>query len=205
MNISGNFQTAEREVGVVKRILDENSIPYREVRKYEIADDADVAIVLNDGREILIEVKEERYDRFIDYGGDLGIDYISAFQFKRGVNPFVWKRQHSPADLAAFKRDISDFNIKWGKVFYSKADLWLFFVVKPDGEFHYCKFFKGAGGMVTAPFREYIENNCIFTVNIKPAWQQSYSDRHNSACMFLNHRDGILDRYEVDIREYLAN
>lgn len=205
MNISGNYDMAEREVAVVKKILDGNAIPYKEVKKYENADDGDVLVVLADGREVLIEVKEEDYARFLKYGGDLGIDYISAFQFKRGVNPYDWKRQHRPAELSAFKQDIDmQSYVKWGKVYYSKSHLWLFFVMDDNGGFHYCKFFRGAG-MTSKEFIDYVENNCIFTVNMKSAVQMSYGDRHHSACLFLNHRDKILDKYEVDIREYLEN
>lgn len=205
MNISGNYQTKEREIAIVKRILDKNSIPYLDVQEYKNADDGDVCVVLPDGREILIEVKEEKYDRFIRYGGDLGIDYISAFQFKAGADPFKWKRQNSPQNLAAFKREIDMQNhYKGGKVFYSKSHLWLFFVVDMNDDFYYCKFFKG-DGMTSPEFIDYIEKNCIFSVNLKPVWQESYKDKHNSACFFLNHKDKILDKYEVDISDYIAN
>lgn len=203
MNISGNYDTAKREVAIVKRILDKNAISYQDVKKYENADDGDVVVVLPDGRKILIEVKEEKYGRFVKYGGDLGIDYISAFQFKTGVNPFNWKRQHEPEELDAFKQVVDkQNNYKGGKVFYSKSHLWLFFVVDDKGEFYYCKFFKG-DGMISPEFIDYIEKNCKFTVNLKSASQMSYGDRHNSACIFLNHKDKILDKYEVDICEYI--
>ena len=204
MNISGNYQTAAREVAIVKRILDEKAISYKEVKKYDNADDGDVVVVLPDGREVIIEIKEEEYKRFSNYG-DLGIDYISAFQFKQGVNSFAWKTQHKPEDLAAFKQviDMSKY-YKEGKVFYSKSDLWLFFVMTPNDEFYYCKFFKG-DGMTSPEFIDYIEKNCIFTANRKPQSQMSHYDRHSSACFFLNHKNKILDKYEVDIAEYLAD
>ena len=205
MNISGNFQTADREVAIVKRILDEKAISYLKVEKYGNADDGDVVVVLPDGREIVIEVKEEEYNRFVKYGGDLGIDYISAFHFKYGVNSFYWKKQHGPEDLEEFKRVIDTTRYyKEGKVFYSKSDLWLFFVVDPNDEFYYCKFFTG-DGMTSREFINYIETHCIFTANRKPQSQMSHNDRHSSACFFLNHRDRILENYEVDIAEYLGN
>lgn len=204
MNISGDYRTAEKEIAVVKRIFDENSIPYLSVEKSENADDGDVTVTLPDGREFLIEVKQEDYARFISFGGDLGIDYISAFNFKDGVNAAVWKKLHGPEDLAAFKEAIDrERSYKGGKVFYSKSHLWLFFVLKPDGGFYYCKFFEG-DKMTSPEFINYIENNCRFAANAKSESQQSHGDKHNSACFFLNHRSAILKNYAVDIREYFA-
>lgn len=204
MNISGNYRTADKEVAIVKRILDEKAIPYQEVKKYDNADDGDVAVVLPDGREVIIEVKEEEYKRFPHYG-DLGIDYISVFYFKQGVDSSAWKTPHKPEDLAAFKQVIDMTKpYKGGKVFYSKSHLWLFFVMTPDDKFYYCKFFKG-DGMTSPEFIDYIENNCKFAANLKSKSQMSYYDRHSSACFFLNHKDEILDNYEVDVAEYLKS
>ncbi len=202
MNISGNYHTEEREVEVVRRIFDEQSIPYVKIEKYARADDGDVCVHLEGGKTLLIEVKEERYNRFTKFG-DLGIDYISAFQFKQGVNSDDWKRQQQPERVNEFWQSIdTSYNFKYGKVFYSKSDLWLFFVLDPDNDFYYCKFFDGAF-MTSREFRDYLESNCQFTVNIKPPTQQSYYDRHNSACFFLNRNDNVLNQCEVDLQELI--
>lgn len=205
MNISGNYNTEQREVAIVRRIFDERGIAYSKIEKYANANDGDVCVYFSNGKTILIEVKEEKYDRFVKYGGDLGIDYISAFQFKRGVNPDDWKSQHRPEYLDEFLQAIDKTNhFKGGKVYYSKSDLWLFFVVAPNGNLYYCKFFDG-NAMTSQEFINYIEHNCIFTVNIKPRCQESYADKHNSACFFLNHKDPVLQGYEIDLNDFVNN
>ena len=56
--VSGNYDTKEREIWVVKKLLDQAHVPYASVEKYDLADDADILVVLRNGRRILIEVKE---------------------------------------------------------------------------------------------------------------------------------------------------
>ena len=65
MNISGNYNTTDREVSIVARIFDMYKISYKSIAKHKNADDADILVVLPDNTEILIEVKEEFINRFI--------------------------------------------------------------------------------------------------------------------------------------------
>lgn len=203
MNISGNYRTTDREIWVVKKILDDNRIPYQSVDKYDIADDGDILVTLTNGKSFLIEVKEEKIDRFNTWG-QLGIDFISAFQFKNPSDEQVWKgRPKSPDKLPSFLNAIDTTNhYKGGKIDYSKSDLWLFFVMDGDG-FRYYEFFDG-NFMTSDEFKRHLYATCEFTANNKPYWQKSYSDAHHSAVFYIDHDDPVLTAHKVDITDYCA-
>lgn len=199
MNVSGNFATTEREIEVVKRILAKEAVSYAQVTKNADPDDGDVLVRLDNGKTILIEVKEERYDRFAKYG-DLGIDFISVFHFKKTAR--AWKgAPKSPNLLSAFLEDIDRKKpYKGGKIFYSKSDLWLFFV-ENNGELQYY-FFDGKR-LLCDEFRTYLKTHCLFAVNNKPSWQMSNTDAHNSAVFFIKPDDSVLQTYSVALGEYV--
>lgn len=203
MNISGNYSTWDREIRVVKKILDENNIAYRSVDKYDDADDGDILVILDSGKQFVIEVKEEKLDRFKKYR-QLGIDFISAFQFKNRAFTAEWKGSpKSPARLQSFLNCVDRTNnFKGGKIDYSKSDLWLFFVMDGD-EFVYCEFFDG-NFMTSQEFKSYLFENCLFAVNNKPSWQLSSADFHNSAVFFIDHDDLFLNAHKIPIAEYCA-
>ncbi len=200
MNISGNYDTTDREVGIVVKIFDEYEIEYKSISKYAVADDGDVLVILPDDRNILIEVKEEDYKRFSKYG-DLGIDFISAFNFKHSEDVTRWKgAPKSPARLQEF---LSSINVtKWGKLTYSKSHLWLFFVTDPSNKIVYHAFFDG-NRMTSEEFKNYLYSHCLFAVNNKPYWQLSHGDSHHSACFFINNKNEHLNGYKVDLTEYI--
>lgn len=200
MNISGNYNTTDKEVSIVARIFDMNKIPYKSISKHQNADDADVLVVLPNDNEILIEVKEEFINRFSKYG-DLGIDFISAFYFKNPRDESIWKgAPKRPERLDSF---LSSINIqKPGKLLYSKAHLWLFFVFDSSNNLYYHAFFDG-NKMTSEEFYNYLSKNHLFAVNNKPYWQLSHGDAHQSACFFINHTDPFLNKYKVDLVEYI--
>lgn len=202
MSISGNYNTTEREIDIVKKILNSNNIYYEKVEKYHNADDADIIVTLSEGKTFLIEVKEENYEtRFKKYG-ELGIDFISAFQFKKDISANKWKgHPKQPSQLNAFLKDIAqDPSLKKGKIYYSNSSLWLFFVDK-GVELDY--WFYDGTKMVSQEFKDYLFENCIFAVNNKPTWQQSHSDTHNSACFYIKPNDDGIKKYLVDINKYV--
>lgn len=200
MNISGNYETTDREVEIVKRIFDLHNIKYQDIQKYDIANDGDVLVVLDDGRDILIEVKEESFARFPRYG-DLGIDFISAFYFNNPSDEYGWKG--SPKQPGRLQEFLSAITVKKaGKLKYSKSDLWLFFVENPEGGLYYSAFFDGSF-MTSREFRNYLCRNCLFAVNNKPASQMSHSDSHHSACFFIKHNDPFLNQHKIDLCEYI--
>lgn len=202
MSISGNYNTAKTEIDIVKKILDDNNICYEKVEKYDKADDADVIVTLSKGKTFLIEVKEEDFEtRFKKYG-ELGIDYISAFKFKNYRDTYFWKGSPKPPiKLDSFLQSVDmDHSFKWGKIYYSKAALWLFFVDKGN-EMQYW-FYDGIG-MTSDAFKSYLKTKCFFIVNNKPSTQDSFYDKHNSSCFFIKPNDEGIIKYLVDINEYV--
>lgn len=200
MNISGNYDTTDRECSIVARLFNMYEIPYKSISKHQDANAGDVLVILFNGKEILIEVKEESFDRFIVYG-DLGIDFISAFDFKNPNDVNIWKgAPKRPAGLRSF---LSSINIKkYGKLIYSKSHLWLFFVLDPRGDVYYNAFFDG-DKMTSREFYNYLSENCLFAVNKKPVSQLSHTDSHQSACFFINCKDKFLNQYKVDLPDYV--
>lgn len=202
MNISGNFETTNRELLCVKSAFKECGIEFEKVEKNSIANDSDVLVTLKNGTIISVEVKEESDKRFEKYG-DLGIDFISVFHLKQGS--CNWKgAPKKPMLLNKFLNDI-DYSkpYKDGKIVYSKADLWMFFVGNPYN-FKYCEFFSGQD-MISKEMRDYLSNNCCFAVNNKSSDQLSYSDNFNSAVFFINHNDAFLNQYKVDLKMFIKN
>ena len=93
-------------------------------------------------------------------------------------------------------------SFKWGKLEYSKADLWLFFTADSNGNIVRHAFFPGSY-MTSEPFKQYVYTHCQFAVNNKPAWQRSYYDRHKSAVFFMKYNHPKLTPFQVDISTYM--
>ena len=183
MNISGNFDTTQKEIDSVKEIFQNEGVEFKSIIKNPDGDAGDILVTLKNDKKILVEVKEESYDRFSRYG-DLGIDFISVFYLKN--NSQNWKG--SPKNhtlLSKFRNDIDRTKpYKDGKLYYSKSDL--------------------CSAMTSVAFRDYRFNNCLFAINNKPSWQLSCSDNHNSAVFFINHEDDFLKQFKVDLKVFLA-
>ena len=202
MNISGDYNTTEKELSCVEALFQHYGINFEKIEKNPNANDGDVLVTLSDGRVIGIEVKEESCTRFQKYG-DLGIDFISVFHFKRDA--IDWKgAPKRPQLLNRFLGDIDKTQpFKYGKLYYSRSDLWLFFVTD-ENDIKYHAFFDGRA-MVSNDMKDYLTNNCLFAVNNKPSWQLSNSDPHNSAVFFINHNDRFLNRFKVDLNTFINN
>lgn len=199
-NISGNFNTSLTEVAIVKKILSQEGISYLSVYKSPYSDDEDVAVNFSDGSSITIEVKEEKLERINKYN-DLGIDYISAFYFISANDEFCWKG--SPKSPTALNNFESKINIqKLGKIFYSKAELWLFYCLNIDGTISFAEWYLGSD-MTSANFIQYLRLNCSFSVNNKTTSQLSHSDSHQSAVFFINRNDPYLLTLKKDIKDLL--
>lgn len=193
-NISGNFDTDEEEKAVVKVYLQEMGYNPNEcvVEKNggdnctdrSKRDAGDVEATLPDGRKILFEVKQESYYRFSNWG-QLGIDFISEFDFKPGC--YFDSKVHRPRDFERFMAtvDCNAPNFKWGKIKYSTSDVWLFYVKNPDGTYHFME------GYDYARIREdrmvdYLSANCEFARNSKNANQLSRTDTWKSAVFYAD-------------------
>ena len=126
-NISGNFDTTSQELEIVKEYLKDKKIDYLSVEKYNEADAGDVIVKFKNGYISLFEVKEESIARWEKYH-QYGIDFISSFQFKNDVNKSDFQGIKNPKDLPKLLRAIDANFIKWGKIYYSYSDIWLFYV-----------------------------------------------------------------------------
>lgn len=192
--MSGQFTTKIEEINIVKTILDKNMIDYCDVVECLDKDAADVVIVLNDGQEILVEVKEEKYDRFCKFK-QLGIDMISMFKFNKNE----YYRPQPPINYNKFRQSITV--IKEGKLEYSRADLWLFFVEDLSGNIDYW-FFEGEG-IQSRSFKNYLRQNCWFCANNKRS--HGLGDSFESAVFFINPTDVELNKHLVNIQNYILN
>lgn len=198
-NVSGNYEITNREIDVVKTLFDFYNVKYKSITKHKNANDGDILVVLPDDSSVVIEVKEEFESRFLRFG-DLGIDLVSCFQFKKDVNPNDWKGVKHGSETIKFFKDIDKTNrfYKPGKVSYSKSDLWLFFSADKNGQIFYHSFFPGSF-MTSDKFKSYLMRFCNFSVNNKPADQMSHNDNHLSAVFYINHKDPYLTANAFDI------
>ena len=205
MSIAGNYNMHQAEINVVKDWLTNNGISFLSVIKYTNANDADVIVTLANEKCFTVEVKEESAYRINNYN-DLGIDYISVCKYKQGVNGDKWKGSPKlPSKHESFINDLNEKSpgFKWGKVKYSKADIWLFFC-RENGAYKFIEGFEGT--YIKSPiFFNYLVQNCKFTVNNKPTSQLSYGDSHDSATFFINRRDPMLVEKHIKIHEFINN
>lgn len=204
-NVSGNFNTAEREVSVVKKLFELNGVKFQSISKHIYANAGDVLVILENGKHLVIEVKEEKFNRFQKYG-DLGIDLLSVFQFKKPELAEKWKGVPKSGQLINdFFNDVDMHStFKRGKISYSKSDLWLFFTVDPENQIQYYSFFPG-DFMKSKEFKLYLKHNCVFTVNNKPCSQLSSNDPFHSAVFFINHKDSYLNSHKFNLKKLAKN
>lgn len=199
--ISGNYNTEDEELYIVKFLLNESGIKFDNIYKSLNSDNEDI-IVEKNNNQIRIEVKSESPSRIHKYN-DLGIDYISAFHFKSAKYENKWKG--SPKNPALLEEFESEINIlKNGKIIYSKADLWLFYSVDNDIILFY-DWFPGEY-MTSKVFINYLRQHCNFAINNKPKTQMSYYDNHQSAVFFINRNNYYLSENRIgNLKVYFEN
>ena len=203
MTIAGNFDTYADEIAAVKHWLETMGYKPEECKVGKFGGEAesdaavmsatDVTVKLPDQRTLLIEVKQEAYSRFSKYG-QLGIDFISVFQFKRGMT--FDRRPHYPRDYDAFMAtvDTDRPGFKWGKLAYSTADIWLFYVKDDAGNYIFCEGYD-YDAMRRDQLITYLRENCQFAVNKKSGDQLSRYDTWQSAVFFVNPPQ--LEKYRI--------
>lgn len=187
MNISGEYNTTSKEISIVKLFLDINKIEYKSINKYKESDAGDVIVKFNNNLELLFEIKEENSDRIKKYG-QYGIDYISSCVFKDKESINYWRGAHSSKEFKDFLSSIDYKNVgfKWGKIKYSRADVWLFFA--KDYTTNSLIFINAysARKIKESDLLTYLQENCQFAVNNKSIDQLSNSDTHHSATFFID-------------------
>ena len=199
--ISGNYNTENEEMYVVKLLLNKSGIKFNNIYKSLNADNEDIVVEIN-GNQIKIEVKSESPIRIKKYN-DLGIDFISAFNFRSAKYENKWKGSpKNPAFLEEFESEINI--LKSGKIIYSKADLWLFYSVDND-IIIFNDWFTGEY-MTSHAFINYLRQHCNFAINNKPKTQMSYYDNHQSAVFFINRNNDYLSKNRIrNLKAYFEN
>lgn len=202
-NISGNFDTYTDEIAAVKHYLSLMHYNPDECRVEKFGGEreqdsnvmsaSDITVKLPDKRTILFEVKQESERRFSRWG-QMGFDFISMFQFKDGMR--FDTRAHDPNDYDSFIRTI-DFDwdhFKWGKLAYSTADIWLFYVKDNNGEYVFCEGYDFER-MKHDRIITYLRNTCQFAVNSKNEYQMSHNDTWQSAVFYVKPSD--VEQYRI--------
>lgn len=199
--ISGNYNTEDEEMYIVKLLLNKSGIKFNNIYKSLNADNEDIVVEIN-GNQIKIEVKSESPIRIKKYN-DLGIDFISAFNFRSAKYENKWKGSpKNPAFLEEFESEINI--LKSGKIIYSKADLWLFYSVDNDNII-FNDWFTGEY-MTSHAFVNYLRQHCNFAINNKPKTQMSYYDNHQSAVFFINRNNYYLSENRIgNLKAYFEN
>lgn len=202
-NISGNFDTYAEEISAVKHFLTLMGYDPEECNVTKFGGDkeqdvnvmsaTDTTVKLPDNRTLLVEVKQESYSRFSRWG-ELGFDLISMFQFKRGMH--FDSKPHGPGDYDKFIStvDMDRPDFKWGKLAYSNADIWLFYVKDPKGGYFFCEgydYMRMRRDQITTELRE----KCQFAVNSKNSKQMSHRDTWQSATFFV--KPSLVERYRI--------
>ncbi len=211
--IAGNFETYDEEIDAVGKFLKDNGYDLSQcsITKFGGDDEKDTNVMsasdvvarLPGGRKVHFEVKQEGYSRFFGYTdkygnkkggyGELGIDFISVFHFKKGKER---KGFYKPYELKSFLEtvDMSSSKFKWGKLDYSKADVWLFYVKDNNGNYAFCKGYDYPK-MKSDNFISKIKNTCPFAVNNKNKNQMSRFDTWESATFFV--KPELISAYEL--------
>lgn len=191
--IAGNFNTYDEEIMAVNYYLSQMGYDPKEcsVTKFGGNDEkdtnvmsaTDVTVKLPDKRTLLFEVKQESLYRFSRWR-QLGFDLISVFQFKQGMN--FDRKAHEPKDYDRFIAtvDIDRPGFKWGKLAYSNADIWLFYVKDQNGGYQFCEGYDFLR-MKSDKIITYLRKSCQFAVNSKNSSQMSYRDTWQSATFFV--------------------
>ncbi len=201
-NISGNFNTSSEEISAVKEFLLRlglNSESYN-INKYGVTNEertaGDIEVQLLDyNKSLLFEVKNESIKRIKKYG-QLGIDFISAFNFKQGMS-FIRKPQ-DPIFYDDFISKVDkDNGFKWGKIVTSKSNIWLFYCLNYDGQYEFLDGFDFQS-LIDNNFFDYLKKNCLFCVNAKPQTQMSYTDNWESAVFYIDLNDRFISQFKVD-------
>lgn len=177
------FNTTEEEIKATKKWLEKNKIEYKDILKTSDKDDGDILITFKDGSFSLIEVKEESEYRFKKYE-DYGIDFISVFHYQKGreMKSGIYSSQNFDKLFASID---SDKKYKLGKLFYSNANAFLFYVKNSSGEYEHLECIKQSAFQDEKLLKKIKESP--FAINNKK--DHSLSDTWESAVVFVNNKE----------------
>lgn len=156
------------------------------------------------GSSFLIEIKEEE-NKWFCKTGNIGLDYISAFNFKTQEKKVKWTDKNqknlwvNPQEIKTFENE--DINVhKWGKLITCDANIQIFYAESERKEPILLKAY------CNNCLREsvgYFKLNYALRINNKTAYESS-SDTWESAAFFVNpFKDKILINCEINTLEKL--
>lgn len=147
----------------------------------------DVICTLKSGKTLIIQVKEEEAYWFTKTN-NLGLDYISAFDFIRNSDEYLRTRWIKPEDHQKFLDDIEI--RKWGKLITCDADVHLFYV-------------KGVGfwlydNHILQSYRtlQWLKSNYKLRINDKK--QYGIEEDWDSAAFFVKPSHQVLIQAKID-------
>jgi hypothetical protein len=142
----------------------------------------DLLIVLQNDQKLTVEVKEDEY-YWYSRTGNIGLDYISAFEFKNQELRRKWLRNNywiKSKDIQEFKNEI--IVSKYGKLITCDADLQLY-VVYDKEKVKFSKLYSNSK-LKQNNFVNYLEKNYDLRVNKKSDY--GLKDSWESAAFFVN-------------------
>lgn len=155
----------------------------------------DYKLILNDGKQIIVEIKEEEY-YWYSKTGNIGLDFLSAFSFK---NDFV-KNKYYHNNLWVNKGTINEFikeiNVdKFGKLFTCDANIQLFYCEDENKNPILLKAYSNIK-LKENSFVEYLKNNYNLRINNKKNYK--LKDDWESAAFFIQPSDKRLEKCEIN-------
>jgi hypothetical protein len=166
----------------------------------------DAKVILPDGTEFLVQVKEEE-EYWFAKTGNIGLDYISAFRFKTRDDEHRYLRELNfwvpPEEIATFLGRIEV--DKWGKLITCDAHVHIFYVGR-KGELGsseiplllktYCN-----NWLRSERFIKYLTSRYRLRINDKRSYD--IDEPWHSAAFFLKPSDPMLKVAEIDSFEKL--
>lgn len=193
-----NFERySNREGDIIKKWIDNNKWLSDILVSYKPANTGlhDYQLELNNGDEVIIEIKEEEHNWY-SKTGNIGLDFISVFYYK---NDSI-KKYYIDNNLWVRKRTIDDFISKidvekYGKLITCDAHIQLF----------YCEDEKKNSVLIKAysnqklkehSFIEYLKDNYDLRINNKEKY--NLKDEWESAAFFVKPSDERLKQCEIN-------
>lgn len=193
-----NFKIyTSREVKIFKYFVENNSWFENQLEDFKPDNTSlhDLKCKMKNGNVVIIQIKEdEAY--WYDKTKNIGLDYISAFNFIRNKNTWLsnnyWIKS---SDYQTFTNDISV--SKWGKLITCDADVHLFYVKD-----RICKLYDNSK-LQNHSFISYLNTNFNLRINKKSDY--NLGDDWESAAYYLPISNSNLVNAEVSSQSSLIN
>mgnify|MGYP000983035483 CR=1 len=176
--------------GYVKEIIQDNTPLH------------DILVITNKGKKFTVEIKEDE-NYWFSKTGNIGLDYISSFEFLNFKDKFLYKNLWVPVEnITEFEKQI---NVsKYGKLITCDADFQFYFVLNDNkNDFAFAKLYDNKM-LKSIQFVDYLKQNYRLRINDKKSY--GLNDSWESAAFFVNPlEDKKLKECEINSFEDFAN